>query len=79
MIVFEEIVSAVHIESRKKTNKIATNLTKIYQSKKVRHKIDSYILHTILLAVILLLIICTICCHYKMHWSKQKDINALAK
>ena len=75
VITFDEILSAIHIVSRKKTNNIAKNLTKNYQSKKVRHKIDCYILHTVLLSIILLLIIITICYHY----AKQKDINVLTK
>ena len=45
--------------------------------KKVRYKIDCYILHTTLLVIILLLIIAIICYHRTKHRSKQKDINAL--
>ena len=41
-------------------------------SRKVRYKIDCYILHTGLLAIILLLIIAIICYRYAKHWSKQK-------
>ena len=56
---------------------IVTNVTKICHSKKVRYKIDCYILHTVLLAVILILIITIIFYHYAKHKSKQKNVNAL--
>ena len=46
-------------------------------SKKVRHKIDCYIFHTVLLVTILLLIITIICYHYAEHWSKLRGIVAL--
>ena len=46
----DEIISAMDIASTKKTNAIATNVTKNFHSKKVR---DCYILHTVLLAIIL--------------------------
>ena len=57
---------------------IATNASINYHSKKLRYKINWYILHTVLLAIILLLIITIICYHYAKYRSKQKDINALA-
>ena len=62
------------IVSTKLTNTIAANVTKVCHSKKVR---DSYVLHTVLSAVILLLIITIICYHYAKHRSKQKGIDAL--
>ena len=40
-------------------------------SRKVRYKIDCYILHTVLLAIILLLIIANFCYHYAKHWTKH--------
>ena len=49
-----EILSVMDIVSTKMTNTIATNVTKNCHSKKVRHKIDCYILHTVLLVIILL-------------------------
>ena len=61
------------IVSTKETNTIATNC----HSKKVKYKIDCYILHTVFLAIILLLIITIICYYYAKHRSKQKDIDAL--
>ena len=42
--------------------------------KKVRYKMDCYILHTVLLVIILLLIIAIICYHYVRHMSKLKNI-----
>ena len=57
------------------TNNIATNLSVNCHAKKVRYKIDCYILNTVLLAIILLLMINIICCYY----AKQKGINALTK
>ena len=51
---------------------------KIVIVKKVRYKIDCYILHTVLLSIILLLIIIIIICYYyAKHRSKQKDLDAL--
>ena len=65
------------IVSTKMTNTIATNMSKNSDDKKVRYKIDCYILHTVLLAIILLLIIAIICYQYAKHRSKEKDIDAL--
>ena len=76
MIACDEIISVVDIVSIKKTNTIARNVTKNCHSKKVRYKIDLYILHTVLLVIVLLLII-TIICYYDLnHRSKQKGIHA---
>ena len=47
--------------------------------KKLRFKIDCYMLHTILLVIILLLMITITCYHYGKHRSKQKDINVQTK
>ena len=57
------------------TNTIATNMSINSDDKKVRYKINCYILHTVLLAIILLLIITIVCYHYAKHTSKQKGIN----
>ena len=66
--------------STKMTNAIATNVMSTiltnYDNKKVRYKIDCYILHTVLLAIILLLITTIVCYHYAKHRSKQKGNNA---
>ena len=47
MIACYEIISVKDILSTKKTNAIVTNVTKNCRSKKVRYKIDYYILHTV--------------------------------
>ena len=65
------------IVSTKITNTIARNVSIDHHSEKVRYKIYSYILHTLLLAIILLLMITVICYNYAKHRSKQKDIDAL--
>ena len=78
MIAYDEIISVMDIVSTKKTNTITTNATKNCYSKKVRYKIDCYILHAVLLSIILLLIIIIIICYYyAKHRSKQKDLDAL--
>ena len=56
---------------------IATNVS-INSHKKVRCKIDCFILYTVLLVIIFLLIITVICYHYTKQRSKPKGIDALA-
>ena len=70
MIASDQIISVIDIASLKMTNTIATNVSIIADDKKVRHKIDCYILHTILLVIILLLIIIIISYHYVKNRSK---------
>ena len=56
-------------------NTIRTNVTSILSinfRKKVRYKIDCYILHTILLVIILPFITAIICYRYAKHRSKLK-------
>ena len=48
-----------------------------FDNKKIRYKMDCYILHTFLLVTILLFTITIICHHYAKHRSKQKNIDAL--
>ena len=72
VIAFDEIISVMDIVSTKKRNTIATNVPINCHSKKVRHKLDFYILLTVLLVIILLLIITIICYHYDKHRSKLK-------
>ena len=45
-------------------------------NKKVRYKMDCYILHLILVVIILLFIIAFICYHYEKYRSKQRHIGA---
>ena len=62
-------------------NIILTNATSTMPTnsddENVRHKMNCYISHTVLLVIILLLIIAIIYYHNVKHWSKQKDINVL--
>ena len=74
VITCDEAVSVTDIELTKNENTVATNVTKNCQSKKVRYKIDIYILHSVLLAIILLLIITNICYHYAKHRLKLKNM-----
>ena len=46
----------------------------IFITKNVRHEIDWYILHTVLLVVMLLFIIAIICDHYAKHRSKLRNV-----
>ena len=59
------------IASTKKTNTIATNVSINRQSKKLRCKIDSYILYPLSIVIILLQIIAIFHYHYAKHWSKR--------
>ena len=77
MIACDEITSVMNSVSTKRTNTIATNVSVDSDDKKVRYKIDWYILRTILLEIILLSIITIICYQYAKHRSKQKHINKL--
>ena len=73
----DEIISVIDILSTKMINTIAVNVSINYDDKKVRYKIDCYILHPVLLMNLLLLIIALMCYHYVKHRSKQKDNDAL--
>ena len=77
MITRDEIISVMDIVSTKMTNTIVTNVTKNFQSKRVRYELDCYILHTVLLAIMLLFIITITCYHYAKHRSKEKGIDVL--
>ena len=61
------------------TNTISTNVASTVSInsdyKKVRYKMDSYILHTVLLVIILLFITAIICYRYAKHSSNQKDVS----
>ena len=58
------------------TNNVSTNVTSAvslnYDDKKVRYKMDCYILHTFLLVIILIFMIAIICYYYEKHRSKQE-------
>ena len=63
------------------TNTIPTNVANTVSTnsgdKKVKYKIDCYILHTFLLVIILLFIIAIICYHYTNQRLKRKRTGAL--
>ena len=77
MITCDEIISVMDIISTNMTNTIATKVSINSYDKRVRYKIDSYILCKVLLVIILLLIITIVSYHHAMQRSKQKGINAL--
>ena len=74
----DEIIYVMDIVPTKMTNTIAVNATSTVSinchNRNVRYKIDWYILHTVLLAIILLLLITIICYHCAKHRSKLKNI-----
>ena len=65
------------------TDTVPTNVTRTVpinaDDKKVRYKIDDYLLHMVLLVIIVLFIIVIICYDYAKHRSKQKRIGTLTK
>ena len=63
VVTCDEIISVMDIASTKMTNTVATTVSINSDIEKVRYKIDSYILHSVLVAIILLLIITFICYH----------------
>ena len=70
----DEIISVMNIASTKMKNTIAKKVTSTSSinchCKKVRYKIDCYILHTAFLVIILPLLTTIICYHYAEHMSK---------
>ena len=77
VITCNEIISVMDIVSAKTTNTTAANVSINSNDRKGKYKIDCYILHIILLAIILLSITTIICYHYARHRSKQKNIDGL--
>ena len=84
-IVYDEIMYVMDVASTNLTNIIPTNVTNTILAnvtsivpsnfhKKVRYKMDCYILHTVLLVIKLLLIITIVCYHYSKHWSKLEKM-----
>ena len=72
-----EIMYLIDIVSKRMTIAIATNVSINCRNKKVRNKMDCYILYAVVLVIILLLIITVICYHYVKQRSKQKGIDTL--
>ena len=65
------IMYVMDIVPKNVANTIATNVTSAVSTnfyKKVRYKMDFYILHTVLLVIILLFMIAIICYHYAKHF-----------
>ena len=76
-IMCDVIMYVMDIVPKNVANTIATNVTSAVSTnfyKKVRYKMDFYILHTVLLVIILLFMIAIICYHYAKHRSKLKKI-----
>ena len=82
VIVSNKIVNVANSVSTNITNTVPTNVTRTVSInsdyKKVRYKMDYYILHTFLLVTILLFIMAHICYHYIKYRSKQKHIWILS-
>ena len=64
------VMNVMDIVSTEMTNTIATNVSTNSDGKKVRYKMDCYILHTVLLVITLSMKITIICYHY----AKLKNI-----
>ena len=83
----DEIINAANILStnvpRNVSSAVSTNVTSTasinFHNKKLRYKMDCYILHTILLVTILLFINAIISYHYTKHRSKQNRIGTPTK
>ena len=75
-----KIKNATDSVSTNVANTISKNVTSTMSTnsdgKKVRYKMDCYILHTFLWVRILLFIIAIICYHCTKHRSKQKGVGA---
>ena len=78
VIACNEIINATDCASTNVTSIISTNVTSTMltnsDDKKVRYKMDSYILLPVLIVIILIFIIRVNCYHYAKHRSKLKNI-----
>ena len=76
-----EIINVMDSVSTNVTKTIPTNVANTVSTnsgdKKVKYKIDCYILHTFLLVIILLFIIAIVCYHYTKQRLKRKRTGAL--
>ena len=78
VIAYDEVIYVMDTVLTDVANTIWANDTSINSDdKKVRYKLDYYILHTVLLVIILLFIIAIISYHYAKHRTKKKGIDAL--
>ena len=64
------------MENTTSTN-VASTMSIISNDKKVRDRMDCYILHIILVVIIVLIVIAIICYHYAKYRSNQKPIGTL--
>ena len=75
----DEIINVTDSVSTNVTNTIAEIVMSTvpinFDDKKVRYKMDCYILHTFLLVIILLFIIAIICYYFTKNGSKRKRIG----
>ena len=71
----KEIINAIDSLSTNVSTNVTSTASINFYNKKVRCKMDRYILHTVLLVVILPFIIAIICYHYAKHRSTQKNIG----
>ena len=77
VIAFDEIINDADSVSTNVASTKQTNVSINCDNKKVRYKIDCYILQTFLLVTILLFMIAIIFDHYIIYRSKQKQIDTL--
>ena len=78
VIVCDEIIYVMYIASTKKVNTVAANMSINYYDKKVKYKIDCYILHTVLFAIIFLVITTIIWYHYARKIQKRIEVLAIS-
>ena len=76
VITCDEIINAAGSAPTNVMSTVSTNVTRTasinVHNKKVRYKMNCYILYMVLLVVILLFIITVIGCHYAKNKSRQK-------
>ena len=78
---YDDIINVTDSASITLKNTISTNVTNTpltNSDKRVRYKMDYYILRTFLLVTMLLLMIAINCYHFAKHRSKQENVDALA-
>ena len=73
----DSIVNAADSITTNGSVKVMNSIPTNFRNKKVRFKMDCWILSTVLLLVILLFLITIICYHYTEHRPKQKTIGTL--
>ena len=74
VILCDEIIWITYIMSTNGAHAISINMSTNSDDKKVRYKMNCYILHMIFLVLTLLVIIAITCYHCAKHWSELKTI-----